>query len=226
MDWLIGAAAVLFVLCLLAAATPITVTLHIQYRQQKQDIHVTVTIWHVFYKTIHLPLLELDEETGSILAREKTESSMGKGEERKVKETPEEMKSQWDSMQMWLGHINHLRPLLFRFLHTWKIKKFRWNTRFGTGDAAWTGFISGMAWTVKQTAGGLLSAVMKMTCRPDVSVSPEFQRRKFESEFLCMVTVRAGHAIITGIRVVKHVRGDVFALWKKSRDERRREEAS
>ncbi|SFM16656.1 DUF2953 domain-containing protein [Salibacterium qingdaonense] len=226
MGWVIAAAAVLLVLCLVTAATPVTLTLRVKYKQQKQDIQVTITLWHLFYKTIHLPLLALDEETGSILAREKTESSMGKEQEKKVRETPEEMRSQWETIQLWLRHMNDLRPLLFRFLYTWKINKFRWKTRFGTGDAAWTGLISGVAWSVKQTTGGLLSAVMKLNCSPEVSVSPEFQRRTFESEFVCMVTVRVGHAIITGIRVMKHVRGDVFALWKKTRDERRREEAS
>ncbi|MGY4689217.1 DUF2953 domain-containing protein [Salibacterium sp. K-3] len=226
MDWMIGATAVLFILCFLTVVTPVTVRLHFQYAQKKQDILMRVSFWHIFYKKIDLPVLSLEEETGSIVAKEKTGTNLGEAREKERKETPQELQSQWQALSVWLRHLDDMRPLFFSFLNKWKIKRFSWKTRFGTGDAAWTGLLSGLSWSVKQTAAGLLSAVMQMTCRPEVDVSPDFQNRQFETELTCMVTVRLGHAIITGIRVMTHVRGNIFALWKKSKAERRREEAS
>ncbi|WP_026701384.1 DUF2953 domain-containing protein [Salibacterium aidingense] len=226
MEWMAGAAAVFVLLLILAGITPVSVTLHVLYQKKQQDIRVKITMWHVFYKTIHLPMIALEEETGSIVMKEETKSTPGKSEEKDIKETPEEMKSQMESFRLWLSHVNELRPLLFSFLNKWKIKKLCWRSRFGTGDAAWTGFLSGSCWTVKHMAVGLLSAVCRLKCTPEVEISPDFQNQRFEAEFLCMVTVRLGHAIITGIRVLKHLKGNVFALWQKAKAETRREEAS
>ncbi|RSL32941.1 DUF2953 domain-containing protein [Salibacterium salarium] len=226
MIWLIGIASLLLLLLILVMITPVTLRFRFMQKKANQDLHLKITVWRVFYKTFELPIISFEEETGSVVMKEKTKTSTGNEEERDIKETPQEIKSQLEGLRLWINHIAGLRPILHSFLNKWKITEFSWKSKIGTGEAAWTGFLSGTLWSVKNIAVGLMSAVFKLKCAPDIDIAPEFQKPALDVDLSCMVSVRLGHAIIAGIRVMKHLRGNMFKLWKKSKEEMRREEAS
>ncbi|RSL34272.1 DUF2953 domain-containing protein [Salibacterium salarium] len=226
MGWLIGILSILIILVGVVVITPVTLSFQFIQKKTNQDLYLKITLWHVFYKTFELPVVSFEEETGSLVMKEKSKASTGKIEEKDIKETPEEFQEQVESLWLWIRHITGLRPILHSFLNKWKVKDFYWKSKIGTGDAAWTGLLSGSLWSVKHIAVGLMSAVLQLRCDPQIDIVPDFQKTALDVEFSCMVTTRLGHAIIAGIRVIKHLKGNMFSLWKKSKEELRREEAS
>lgn len=226
MEWFVGIAIVLVLLIIFIMITPVEVLLQVKRKDKKQDIKAKITVWHFFYKTIQVPIIGFEEETASVVFKEKTNATGGKNDEKDVKATPEELKSQFEMLKMWLNHIDEMRPILKSMFRKIKITEFIWKSEIGTGDAAWTGFLTGMIWSVKSMAVGVASAVFKLKCSPEMDIKPHFQKPASDTAFSCMIYMRLGHAIIAGVRVMKHLNGNVFKLWQKTREETKSKEAS
>ncbi|SDH32050.1 Protein of unknown function [Alteribacillus persepolensis] len=218
--------AVFFLLTLFIAATPVETYIEFVRKDKKQDIRVKITVWYFFYKTFEIPVMSFDEESASIVFKEKSKASVGDAKEKDVKETPQEMKSQLEMLRLWLNHIQGLRPIAASFLKKIKMYEFTWKSEIGTGDAAWTGFLSGMLWSVKGGAQALAFSVFTRKCTPEMSIHANFQQKKLNTTFSCMFFMRLGHAIIAGIRVIKHMNGNVFKLWQQTKAEINSKEAS
>ncbi len=80
---------------------------------------------------------------------------------------------------------------------------------FGTGDAAHTGVLTGALNGVVYTA---LSAIHHNTTvkKWDVKITPDFEREKFDIQYLCIVRVRIMHIISIGIKAL--------GLYRKIKD--------
>ena len=72
---------------------------------------------------------------------------------------------------------------------------------FGTGDAAHTGVLTGALNGVVYTA---LSVIHHNTTvrKWDVKIRPDFEREKFDIQYLCIVRVRIIHIISIGIKAL------------------------
>lgn len=80
----------------------------------------------------------------------------------------------------------------------WWTEEFRWVTRFGAGDPALTGLLTGVVWSVKGTVFGLLNRNMRLTREPVIRVEPDFQSFTFRTSVRCIVRVRLGDIISAG----------------------------
>ncbi|SDH73682.1 DUF2953 domain-containing protein [Alteribacillus bidgolensis] len=226
MFWFLIIAGGLLLLAVFIVVTPIEISIQFEQKSKKQDIRVKITVWYFFYKNFEIPVMSFDEETSSVVFKEKSKSTAGNNKEKDIKETPEELKNQMEILQLWLKHIDGLRSILTSFLGKIKIIEFDWKSEIGIGDAAWTGFLTGMLWSVKSMAAGIASAVFKWKCSPEMDIKPNFQKKAADTTFSCMFFMRLGHAIIAGIRVMKHMNGNVFKLWQKTKEETKNKEAS
>jgi hypothetical protein len=73
--------------------------------------------------------------------------------------------------------------------------------KIGAGDAALTAFICGLSWIV---IGSVLSVVynfLKVTTK-DIVVAPVFDNEAFSIELGCIITLKLGHIINTGIKLL------------------------
>ncbi|WP_158736577.1 DUF2953 domain-containing protein [Alteribacillus sp. YIM 98480] len=226
MFWFIIIASGLLLLAVFIIITPIEISVQFERKSKKQDIRAKITVWYFFYKNFEIPVMSFDEETYSVVFKEKSKSTAGNNKEKDIKETPEELKNQMEMLQLWLKHIDGLRSILTSFLGKIKMIEFDWKSEIGIGDAAWTGFLTGMLWSVKSMAAGIASAVFKRKCTPNIDIKPNFQKAAADTTFSCMFFMRLGHAIIAGIRVMKHMNGNVFKLWQKTKEETKNKEAS
>ena len=72
---------------------------------------------------------------------------------------------------------------------------------FGTGDAAHTGMLTG---ALNGAVYTVLSAIHHNTTlkKWDVKITPDFEREKFDIQYLCIVRVRIIHIISIGIKAL------------------------
>ncbi|WP_366922387.1 DUF2953 domain-containing protein [Metallumcola ferriviriculae] len=84
-----------------------------------------------------------------------------------------------------------------------RCKKLYWQTEFGFRDASLTGLTAGSLWAFKNMVYQFMASNMKMNPRKDtLEVLPNFERPGFQLDFDCIVSMRLGHIIIAGSRVM------------------------
>lgn len=93
----------------------------------------------------------------------------------------------------------------------WWTEEFRWVTRFGVGDPALTGLLTGVVWSIKGTVFGLLNRNMRLLREPVIRVDPDFQSFTFRTTVRCIVRVRLGDIITAGAGLWLKERG---IAWK------------
>lgn len=100
------------------------------------------------------------------------------------------------------------KQVLITFIKKITIQMFSWSTHIGMGDAASTAVTSGVLWSLKSMLATYIKC--KMTCRkgPIIQVFPNYQHFAFQSTIKCMLVIKAGNAIVTGIKL--------YRIWKKN----------
>lgn len=87
------------------------------------------------------------------------------------------------------------------------VRHFSWQTRLGTGDAAETGFLTGVCWAVLSAMlTWLINHVKAFTETPKVSVVPLFKTAAFGLDVHCIFEFRVGHIIIAGATAMGRIR--------------------
>lgn len=86
-----------------------------------------------------------------------------------------------------------------------RFTKFRWYTRFGSGEAASTALLYGFLWGFKTTLLGLVSRTIRFVCRPEIRIIPDYQSTRLDMLFDCIFEVKLGYIIIAAfIARVRH----------------------
>ena len=96
------------------------------------------------------------------------------------------------------------------------IKKFKWHTVLGTGDAAVTGIAIGLLWNMKTIISTMLGAGFRMLPLPDLNIIPCFDGTIFSTSFDCILSIRIGHAITAGILFIILEKKDGDAVERAS----------
>lgn len=106
-----------------------------------------------------------------------------------------------------IGHLVQLHKIGKGFLKKVRVKGFEWQSIIGTKDAALTGIVAGIGWTMKGSAVGIISQYMRLMEKPVIHIQPVFNQKISETVLRCMLQVRLGHAIVVGIQL--------FRYWRK-----------
>lgn len=89
------------------------------------------------------------------------------------------------------------------FLSKISLRDFFWCTEIGTRDAAQTGILTGIFWSIKTFLYGYLQHQVKhVGCRPQISVLPDFQQEKAFFQLNCIFEIRLGHIMIGGLKML------------------------
>ncbi len=81
------------------------------------------------------------------------------------------------------------------------VRGFNLKLALGTGDAAETGILYGAAWIAIGNIMALGASHINIK-EPRIAVIPVFNRVQLNIHFSCIITMRLGHIINTGIRVI------------------------
>lgn len=80
------------------------------------------------------------------------------------------------------------------------VKTLQWKTVLGTGDAAITGILIGVIWTIK----GMLISILQnhITCEEtDILVQPNFREQQFMTYVNSIIQIKTGHIIIAALKL-------------------------
>lgn len=107
-------------------------------------------------------------------------------------------------------HIDRVLKLYKRYwpvakylLRRVKCKHFEWRTEFGTGDAASTGWVTGMAWAVKTAVVSQMFRFIQVPkSRPILEIHPNFNRPLLGVRIHGEFNVRIIFIIITGVKML------------------------
>lgn len=81
------------------------------------------------------------------------------------------------------------------------VRKFSLRFTLGTGDAAETGILYGVAWIVIGNIMTLTRSYLNIK-EPRITVVPVFNQVQLSIDLSCIISMRLGHIINTGIRLI------------------------
>jgi hypothetical protein len=104
-----------------------------------------------------------------------------------------------------ITHMNNYKAWMagtFKHLH---IVEFRWETRFGLGDAPQTGVAAGVIWSLKSVVLGYISRWFPLDKRPNLQVVPLFTERAFRTDVTVRTKIRVYHLIAAAVMLMIRV---------------------
>ena len=203
MNWIYYVLIIFFVLLFLLVITKITVTISYQHNGDDDLLKVKVKAWKFLTYTFSAPLIKVDKNTASIIVQE-DQTVGGVESEKKVKITVDEMIEAFRKIKDHLRHIVGFHRIVRSFLKHISVQKFEWRSNLGVSDASYTGFVTGVAWTIKGSIVGLIGNYMKLHQKPIIMINPHFQTFVSQTDLQCMISFRVGYAMKAGLLIVKH----------------------
>lgn len=206
MVWLsiVGVAVLLFLSVIVS-----TVRIRLLYRRRGEDdeILVQVRMWAGLIRfNYRFPQFRLTPE--GVDVKEKTETPWPRKtppwHERIGLETMKRVRREWEVLKV---RVFGLYDVFRRFLSHVRCERLIWRSHLGTGDAAETGVITGLAWGVKTSLVGMLGSYIDWLVRPRLDVVPHFQEHRLDTELDCMIRFRLGYAILAVLRLLIRMRG-------------------
>ncbi|MCH1627591.1 DUF2953 domain-containing protein [Fredinandcohnia quinoae] len=206
MKWFLLILLIIILLLLVITFTKLKVFLHFKHFQDDDYIKIKFSAWFGLLKyTIHIPMVRVDDDSPSIIFKQQSTKSG----EKKKKITWEKIKNSLYDTKKILEHVVKLHHILKGFLKNVTISKFEWHSVLGLGDAAHTGVLVGLGWSLKGTLFSMVSHYMNVQAHPDYSVTPSFQKAISQTELTCMIHFRIGHAMLAGIRLFRSWKGGI-----------------
>lgn len=199
--WLIASTASLLLLgiCLLMATIRIRCTY--KHRQKEDLLQLDVRMLGFTLYQLEAPLIEWNENEGTVSIREKNKSPVKENKQKK-KWSIEAIKRFIKKSKEWIAHFPSYKRIAVRFFKGLTVEEFKWSTEIGTGEAASAAKVAGVVWGLKSFFCGWASHKVKWRAAQQLDVVPHFQSETFALSFSCIVSFRVGHAIRTGLALV------------------------
>lgn len=197
---------VLFLFIFISLFTKLTIDL--TYKFDPNDQRLVVLIKALFgLIRIRMDIPELNDTNTEKQKSEKTDPSLDKNFTDIDSIDEDEALKAYRPIKYWMKNINELYKVVKKSLKKVRITQLVWKSAIGTGDAATTGIISGVGWGFKGTVIGMLSYYFSLKVQPQLEIRPIFNRKISNTYVKCIFQVRAGQAILAGLKI--------FKLWKK-----------
>lgn len=192
-----------------------------QYRKKEQDDYFSVTwqalpgVWGI---TMEVPFIKVSTSSVwpafKLIAQLEGEKGWPLAEkEKNITLDERKLAKIYKKISLIVGRLGELKDLGRWFLGKITLREFSWCTEVGTKEAAKTGILVGILWSVKATVYGYLHSMAgKVIKEPQISVCPDFQQEKAFCNMVCIFDIRCGHIIIGGFKALS-----IIFLKKKRR---------
>ncbi|MEH7238122.1 DUF2953 domain-containing protein [Bacillus sp. JJ1562] len=209
MKWLLFILLFLVLLILLIVITRLTIFIEVNHSQDDDHIKIKFSIWFGLIKyTLNVPMVAIDKETPSIVFKKEKKANIATNKKKqKEKFSVKNLLENLHDTKEILQRVTDLVPILKHFFEKITVSKFEWHSHIGVGDAAHTGIITGLGWSIKGTIVGVISHYLNLKTNPDYSITPSFQVAVSETRLKCMIHFRIGYAMVAGIKAIKRWRG-------------------
>lgn len=207
MIWVIGIGIALLILLILVLITKVNISIHYSHRQDDDLLTIKARVWGIPVYRIEVPEISFDEDSSSLVYKQKKQAAKMKQQKSKKKVTKDDLLSKMKDFHRLLERVVGLHRIVRRFLSHIMIKELQWHTRIGMEDAAATGIAAGGAWMVKGNVVGLLDHYMQLVEPPQYSVEPNYEGSNSQTNLSCMISFRLGHAMGAAFQIVKFWKG-------------------
>jgi Protein of unknown function (DUF2953) len=197
---------VLFLFIFISLFTKLTIDL--TYKFDPNDQRLVVLIKALFgLIRIRMDIPELNDTNTEKQKSDKPVPSLDKNFTDIDSIDEDEALKAYRPIKYWMKNMNELYKVMKKSLKKVRITQLVWKSAIGTGNAATTGIISGVGWSFKGTVIGMLSYYFSLKVQPQLEIRPIFNRKISNTYVKCIFQVRAGQAILAGLKI--------FKLWKK-----------
>ncbi|RSK28176.1 DUF2953 domain-containing protein [Bacillus sp. HMF5848] len=214
MKWLILVLVLLFLLFIIICISKLTIYIIINNQKEHDYIKIKLSMWSGLIRyNVKLPNLQFDEESNQVVVKEERQAKAGEestsasSKESETKISKEDAKKSIFNVKEIMQHVVHLQKIVRKFLKRIEITKLIWHSDIGVGDAASTGKMIGLGWSLKGFLVGLLSQFLSLKTDPDLLITPHFQSKTLQLRLECMLRFRIGYALLMGVRVLKYWKG-------------------
>ncbi|HEX6922638.1 MAG TPA: DUF2953 domain-containing protein [Bacillales bacterium] len=207
MIWLIAVILAVILLIVIFLFTKINISIHYHHHEDDDSLTLRFRAWGFTVYTLKVPEISIDEDSPSLVFKEEKQAGGTGGKENEKKVTKDDLLENIRKFHRLLRNIEGLNRIIKRFLSRITVSRFEWHSRFGLGDAAWTGMATGAVWAVKGNIIGLITHYMQLVVEPDLSVEPVWQADYSETDLSCMISFRVGQAMGAGLQIVKFWKG-------------------
>ncbi|MDR4889242.1 DUF2953 domain-containing protein [Fredinandcohnia sp. QZ13] len=209
MKWILFILLFLVLLFLLILVTKLTIFIEANHSQDDDHIKIKFSIWFGLIRyTINVPMVAVDNETPSIVFKKEKKGNVPTDEKKKKEKfSVHNLMDNLHDTKVILQRVTDLVPVFKHFLKKISVSRFEWHSHIGVGDAAHTGIITGLGWSIKGTIVGVMSHYLNLKTHPEYSITPSFQVAVSETRLRCMIHFRIGYAMVAGIKAIKRWRG-------------------
>ncbi|RAP76436.1 DUF2953 domain-containing protein [Paenibacillus montanisoli] len=221
LGWMIGAG-LFFLLLLIIMLSPVVIKGHMKRIGTDDDAELRIrALLGLIHYHWQLPVMRFKGMSVELKKEMTAENAGGGSSDVKMQRMDAQtiMRS-IDMTQMMLKHTDDLLGWVRKTLNHIQLTELRWKTAVGTDDAMWTAMLTGMVWSVKTTALGIISQLVRLTAEPNLTVEPVYQKTYFATEGQFTAKVSFGYAIIAimllfiRIKRAKGVPGGMIGLQR------------
>jgi hypothetical protein len=207
MTWVWGVLLALLLAVVLALVLLLVTPMYVEvlYKREGKDdrLHVGVrALFGLLKLGYDVPIMALMERSGAITLRKEPAEKMPRGKKGWTTVTVEKFEKWQRQFRRVMDRIGKYKRAMRKLTRTFHIVSFHWRTRFGTGDAAQTATMTGLAWGLKGILGGMLYRYFTVDKRLRYDVRPHFQAKGFYTELTCIIRFWPGKAMMAGLTLV------------------------
>ncbi|SEN23104.1 DUF2953 domain-containing protein [Paenibacillus sp. OV219] len=205
--WMIGTG-LFFLLLLIAALSPVVIRGHMQRIGTDDDAELRIrALFGLIHYHWQLPVVKFKLTNVEVKEEKTAENAGGADTDSLMKNiNSHTIMNSIDRAQLLLKQTQDMMGWVRKTLSHVKLTEWKWQTTVGVDDAMWTAMLTGLIWSVKTTAIGVLSQFIRLTAEPNVSVDPIYQRVYFKTEGQFTAKLAFGYAIFAAIRLIFKMR--------------------
>ncbi|MGM7702333.1 DUF2953 domain-containing protein [Pseudalkalibacillus sp. Hm43] len=211
MYWVIGILSILGLIIVLLMLSTVRISIIFVHDQNRDECKVRLHLLRgMFHYSWDIPFNEMEMEDDGLHMKYQTDMEVGEQDHEKEREAIFRVESIMERAQETkelIDSVYQMHWIIRRFLKRVRVEEFEWYSSLGTGDASSTGIFSGMLWTIKGSIVGMVSHLMKMLSPPKIEIQPSFQMPIVQTHFQCIISFRAGQAMLAAYQIAKNWKG-------------------
>lgn len=188
MTWGWGLLLGLLVVIVILLLLPVRIEVHFKREGMDDRLHLGVrALFGIVRLGYDIPVAALMERTGKITIKKDPAKQMPVRKKGWVTITIEEIDKAMHKFNDIRKRFAKYKSAIRRVTRTFHLESTSWKTKFGTGDAAQTGWLTGLGWGLKGVLSGVLYRYFTVDCRIVYDVQPHFRAQGFRTEFTCII---------------------------------------
>lgn len=177
-------------------------------KDSNDDLWVKVSMFHKLLNyDMQIPIIEIKNMQRAVWLKSKIKTQHSqqqtkeKREQRFIRKTLHYYLAHPGRLQYVLRLFRYCARLYLRIIGNITIalhcENFNWQTKYGAKDAALTGIVTGILWTIKSLILSRVQRKAVFESKPHIHVTPDFEEDDLKVDFQCIFSIRLGNVITT-----------------------------